>query len=1626
MFSWFRMFFYRFALNLPSIRFYPEKTGLLLKNSQMNKAYSSFLPLLILSILVFFNSNTHTFRSEVATSTLAADLSLTKAVSNPAPLAGQDFTYTLQYSCSGTTDDCSGTFITDPLPSEVEFVSVSGSAHTINESYDPLTHTVTFNFIGTMPAGTTGEVQIEVRFPNGETANGTVATNTATIDATNAVAQNSNPVAATAVASDNSQVEKSLEAGTVLDENTAYFVEFCNPQLGAATSTGSLTATNITIIDTLPTGTNYVYSDAGGVYDASSHTVTWTRDTIKPDECRYFTVVLVYPSASFSLGQVVTNTASYAYTPIGESEVSGVTSVSSTVNNPTLDIGTEKSVSQNSFYPGASGTFYMNWWNNSNVSLDSFYLEDSIPAGIEITDIGLGAHYYNIPANIDLYIKYQTNLNTTWTTTPGSPHINWAGENGLQEDVSTFGLAAGEYITLIRWEFGPDAMPISSGGYYDVELDFNVMMNATDGTYTNCYTAGYQGGSINTSGSNNCVDYNILPTVSGANLNPVKSRLGGVLSPGDTETFNLAVRNEWGAGDSLENPVVYDLLPEGLTYQAGSWFLPPWGNTSGYPAPVFTYTADYNGTGRELLKWEWTGGNGIKIPPGDRVVVSFNTTIPNVVSSGTPSFYNRFWVDANNIGACSALDEPDIYDLDGDGDLTETFCGDERAVDIIELVSLESEKLVKGQLDSTWTKYPNIGSTLPGGIADYQLIVRNKGTVDMTDIIVIDLLPAPDDSSVVTLVNRDSRWRPNLVGEVVAPAGVTVYYSTENNPCRSTEGIVSSGPVGCDIPNWTTTLPTDITSVQSLKFDFGTTILEPGDSIFLEWPMRAPVGVLNSIGAVPDSIAWNSFGYITSRADNGTTLPPGEPIKVGMEVNEQIPGVYGDFVWNDTNENGIQDGGESGIDNIRVDLYKDNGDGIQNILQDTFVNFTVTADGGYYLFPFLPTGDYYAVFYNSENYQITTANQGGDTTIDSDGLPVINNDSIVAKMPITNIGEFELDYSWDLGLIGPGSAASLGGYAWTDISQDGIQNEPESAGLNNVVINLYDNSAPGVVYATTTTQSDLEGNPGYYFFNNVPAGDYYLGSVLPDISYSYTTQGPSVPNDPNDSDFGNNNATGVFNLSNGDFENNWDVGFIYDPCVIGTDSDGDGIIDLCDLDDDNDGIPDADECLSIELGNVLSFESANNYTGNPPGPGSPVNYLTGVDGISLYKYGNNDATELNFVGWNRPGDRSVDWTEGQYILSSNDRAHAETPAMILPSPAGGGFGIFSTNEEAISQDIPVEIGKEYAVELWLGILPNYHDNNKDVDETPGIDSDAGQLNIYGGNIEIGTIAGGAVPAGYTSTGTQIDPSGNPSTVYPYYSYDILTDFPVTYTSADFPSNLPAYDPSEVYTTYPTLDPHWFQIRIEFVATATTATIQLKADNGNWSVFTVDEVRLIYDMEGCDIDNDGIENHLDLDSDNDGILDLVEAGHGATDANNDGVIDGTPGLFGANGLFDGLETTPDSDILNYSIADSETAPDGIYDPYETDSDGDGCFDTEEEGITDPDADGIAGTGVPTVDTSGLITTITYTSPINNTWQNPLIGPCLSEICGDGIDNDGDGFIDTFDSECCGAQAPVLSK
>ena len=124
------------------------------------------------------------------------------------------------------------------------------------------------------------------------------------------------------------------------------------------------------------------------------------------------------------------------------------------------------------------------------------------------------------------------------------------------------------------------------------------------------------------------------------------------------------------------------------------------------------------------------------------------------------------------------------------------------------------------------------------------------------------------------------------------------------------------------------------------------------------------------------------------------------------------------------------------------------------------------------------------------------------------------------------------------------------------------------------------------------------------------------------------------------------------------------------------------------------------------------------------------------------------------------------------------------------------------------------------------------------------------------------------------------------------------------------------------------------------------------------------------------DTDSVPNYLDLDSDNDGIFDIIEAGSPGNSTNTNGDSNNTN--FGVNGLDDALETSIDSGVINYTLADTDN--DGIFNYIELDSDNDGCIDIIEAGYTDANGDGIVGDENPATFNTGatLVGTVNSTS------------------------------------------------
>ncbi|MDB4224650.1 BspA family leucine-rich repeat surface protein [Granulosicoccus sp.] len=98
----------------------------------------------------------------------------------------------------------------------------------------------------------------------------------------------------------------------------------------------------------------------------------------------------------------------------------------------------------------------------------------------------------------------------------------------------------------------------------------------------------------------------------------------------------------------------------------------------------------------------------------------------------------------------------------------------------------------------------------------------------------------------------------------------------------------------------------------------------------------------------------------------------------------------------------------------------------------------------------------------------------------------------------------------------------------------------------------------------------------------------------------------------------------------------------------------------------------------------------------------------------------------------------------------------------------------------------------------------------------------------------------------------------------------------------------------------------------------------------------------------DTDNDGIANIRDKDSDNDGLLDVVESFGPSYDLDNDGQIDGFSDAD-RNGIADALQ------INAPAVVDTDN--DGLLDQMDIDSDGDGLSDIAEYGGVDDNNDGM---------------------------------------------------------------------
>ncbi len=302
---------------------------------------------------------------------------------------------------------------------------------------------------------------------------------------------------------------------------------------------------------------------------------------------------------------------------------------------------------------------------------------------------------------------------------------------------------------------------------------------------------------------------------------------------------------------------------------------------------------------------------------------------------------------------------------------------------------------------------------------------------------------------------------------------------------------------------------------------------------------------------------------------------------IAVGINQQITNVdigltkmaltsssFGDYCWNDLNQDGLQAANEPGLAGVKCILFDPGVDGIINNADDSRIDSMFTDAFGKYQFTNLTGSKYYVQFVPPTGYSFTLQNQGSNESIDSDitgpggfsGNININNSPYGFNYEILDAGFFIT--------LPVANAGTIGNFFWNDINGDGVQQVGEF-GVPGISVDLLNSS--GVKVATTTT--DLT---GYYIFTNVAPANYFIKfyNIPPAFQITLKDQGGD---DNLDSDIDvATGITSIFILAANQNITNIDAGIrqnLYSGnCTVGSyvwyDFDNDGIQDI-----DETGVP---------------------------------------------------------------------------------------------------------------------------------------------------------------------------------------------------------------------------------------------------------------------------------------------------------------------------------------------------------------------------------------------------------------------------------------------------------------------
>ncbi|MFF0451080.1 SpaA isopeptide-forming pilin-related protein [Streptomyces sp. NPDC004609] len=473
--------------------------------------------------------------------------------------SGQGASFRVQWTCSGS-GTCDNATISVPVPTAqassdafpdgVPLAVTSQSSLQINGAVVPGAATITgtapdqtlvWTFPATVATGTSDTVSFTLTPPNSVTPDGATITPEVTFAATGTASVTDS--ATTTVTSDislkvtkvksdptsvpyvNQQVTYSILVGYDSQFPTGTPDQYARTMANVCAGLGTQALENLTVVDTLPAGAQFVSATHGGVYDSATNTITWSlgssiNDT-PPYTCKPYSVstnwtgaplkaTLVYPDGEFSADpdpSAVTNSVVATANAWGQS--SETLSSDGSASHALREGSAGASVEKRPGYDWAIGNpLYrtVHTQNNSIYSLSATSAEptagrwtftDMMPCGLT-SPTGENDIDCATPAFVDLQFsadRYLPAFQVNWTTNAGSTGSCAIAAGTSMSDTAkrycdgTNGstptpVPAGEWITKIEVD---TAIPAFGGGSFFIHgrVSEDVPFSNVDTVYTN-------------------------------------------------------------------------------------------------------------------------------------------------------------------------------------------------------------------------------------------------------------------------------------------------------------------------------------------------------------------------------------------------------------------------------------------------------------------------------------------------------------------------------------------------------------------------------------------------------------------------------------------------------------------------------------------------------------------------------------------------------------------------------------------------------------------------------------------------------------------------------------------------------------------------------------------------------------------------------------------------------------------------------------------------------------------------------------------------------------------------------------------------------------------------------------